>query len=175
MRIGLRFPLLCVTLLTGYAALKLDWARFVSTSPRDGCAFCDSAILEKQRFFEGREVLGILTHKPITPGHVLIIPKRHVERFEELTAVEMEEIRECIRKVDVAAQEMFGHKDYLLLQKNGKGAGQSVPHVHFHYLPAVPFLSVKFFIVPWLRPLSEGQLADLQKCFSEAVLNLKQG
>ena len=46
------------------------------------CPFCDPSIIQRQAFYEDDFVVALCTHKPIMSGHCLIIPKRHVERFE---------------------------------------------------------------------------------------------
>jgi diadenosine tetraphosphate (Ap4A) HIT family hydrolase len=99
------------------------------------CAFCDGAVLERQTFYEDDLVLALYTHKPILPGHCLVISKRHVERFELLTDEEILRIGQVIKMVNKAVSESFGTSSYLLLQKNGAEVGQTVPHVHFHYVP----------------------------------------
>lgn len=99
------------------------------------CAFCDPSIVNHQNFYEDDLVCALYTHKPILPGHCLIIPKRHVERFELLTSEEIAQIGNVIKKVNLAVMEVFGTSSYLLLQKNGLDVGQTVPHVHFHYVP----------------------------------------
>ena len=134
-----------------------------------GCAFCREEFLRAQTFYEGKEVLGVLTHKPALDGHVLIIPKRHVERFEDLTYEESLEISEAIKKIDAAVRYVFGYEDYLLIQKNGVKAGQSVPHVHFHYLPGANFLAVRFLLSPWFKPLSNERLKLLKDLLSESL------
>ena len=128
------------------------------------CAFCNPDVIERQVFFQGEEVLGILTHKPVVKGHVLIIPKRHVERFEDLSGSEMLEIQETIQKVDRAVRGLMGTSGYLLIQKNGREAGQTVPHVHFHYLPRSKWASqaqmaLKFLLADWQRALSAEEMA----------------
>ncbi len=125
---------------------------------RFGCAFCQEPVLQKQVFYRREGALGLLTHKPAVSGHVLIIPERHVERFEELSADELASIGEAIKEVDLIVRRAFGNTDYLLLQKNGRGVGQSVPHVHFHYLPASRFLAARFLISPWLKPLTADEI-----------------
>lgn len=99
------------------------------------CAFCDQEVLLRQKFYEDDLVIALYTHKPIVPGHCLVIPKRHVERFEMLTEGEMSQMGRVIQKVHGAASNVFQTSSYLLLQKNGIESGQTVPHVHFHYIP----------------------------------------
>lgn len=148
----------------GFVALRLDFKK-----NNQGCPFCQEEVLARHIFYRGDLALGILTHKPAVPGHVLIIPKRHVERFEELTGAEMALIQETIKKVDVAVRKLHGNKGYLLIQKNGRDAGQSVPHVHFHYLPADRFLALRYFISPWLKPLSGDEMRVLREDLSGSI------
>ncbi len=144
--------------------LKVDLQKRV-----EGCAFCREEIIDRQFFYQKDGILGLVTHKPAALGHVLIIPERHVERFEDLTSSEVVCLAEAIKEIDKAVQKSFGNRDYLLLQKNGKEAGQSVPHLHFHYLPAVKYLPIRFFISPWLKPLEEEKLKSLKETLSESL------
>lgn len=128
------------------------------------CAFCDSRVLERQTFYEDDFVLALYTHKPIYPGHCLVIPKRHVERFEELSPAEITQIGATIQKVDEAVKKVFGTSAYLILQKNGEEVGQTVPHVHFHYIPreagddsTIMFL-VRMFGINLLGPISAQEM-----------------
>ena len=134
-----RNSLICILLVFGglcvWIGPKIDWKIFSSTKKSVGCAFCNPDVLKLNTFYEGKEALGLLTYKPACEGHRLVLPKRHVVRFEDLTDTEMVEIKEIIRKIDRVSQKMYGSTGYLLLEKNGREAGQEVPHVHFHYMP----------------------------------------
>lgn len=137
------------------------------------CAFCDPDVLDRQKFYEDDLVLALYTHKPILPGHCLVISKRHVERFELLTDEEITQIGRVIKKVDRAVTKVFGTSSYLLLQKNGLEVGQSVPHVHVHYIPrkegdssTLGFL-VKMYVANAKGPISAEEM-------QEAVERLKQ-
>lgn len=104
-------------------------------SQNEYCAFCDSQVLERQKFYEDDLVMALYTHKPIFPGHCLIIPKRHIQCFEDLSVAETNQMMHVIKKVNQAVRCTFHTSSYLLLQKNGPEVGQTVPHVHFHYIP----------------------------------------
>ncbi len=130
------------------------------------CAFCDQAVLDYQTFYEDELVLALYTHKPIFPGHCLVVPKRHAERFDMLTDEEMVHIGTVIKKVDRAAMKVFGASSYLLLQKNGSEVGQSVPHVHFHYIPrkagnnsSIEFI-IKMYLANAKRPIPEHEMHE---------------
>ena len=156
-------------------------SRQISTISEDQyCAFCDPQVLLRQTFYEGDLVRALCTHKPIYPGHCLVIPKRHVERFEDLTAEEITEIGITIQKVDQAVKKVFHTGPYLLLQKNGKEVGQTVPHVHFHYIPrkegddsTIMFL-VRMFGLSLLSPISaqeiEKNVTSLRSAMEDSTL-----
>jgi histidine triad (HIT) family protein len=139
-------------------------------SAEEYCAFCNEDVLNRQKFYEDDFVFALYTHKPVLPGHCLIIPKRHVQRFEMLTDEEMTQIGRVIKKVNQAVAKVFNTPSYLILQKNGSEVGQSVPHVHFHYIPrqkgdssTLKFL-VKMYISNLQKPLSAE---DMQKRVAE--------
>jgi len=139
------------------------------------CAFCEPDVLDRQTFYEDELVLALYTHKPILPGHCLVIPKRHVERFEMLTEAEMVQIANVLKKVDQAVMQTFATSSYLLLQKNGVEVGQTVPHVHFHYVPrktgdnsTIGFL-VKMYLSNVKYPIAQEEMQETVERLKEAM------
>ena len=134
------------------------------------CPFCNQEVLDTQVFYTGETTLALINYRPTVPGHVMIIPKRHVERFEQLTSEEIADIGDTIKKVDIAIKKIHGNTGYILFQKNGKESGQTVPHLHFHYLPRTEgdshiWFTFRFFISPWETPMSlEQQHEAVAKC-----------
>ena len=112
------------------------------------CAFCDKEVLDSQKFYEDVEVLGLCSYRPVFEGHCLIIPKRHVERFEDLTDEELAHIFALVKRLHAAMTEVLGVQSYLILQKNGKEAGQTEMHVHFHYIPRKAGAGSAWLILP---------------------------
>lgn len=131
----------------------------------DACPFCSEIVLDAQKFYEDELVLALVTHKPVMEGHCLIIPKRHVERFECLSEAEVARMHRVLQKLDRAAMRIFDTSSYLLLQKNGREVGQTVPHVHIHYIPrrAGDESIVKFlFNMFWVNMLKPLTLSEMQ-------------
>lgn len=158
--------------LTIILALAAIFAAAYFTLPsakisRDYCAFCDPNVIHAQKFYEDEEIVALYTHKPVMPGHCLIIPKRHSERFEMITDKENAAIGRGIKKVDQAVSKVFGTSSYLLLQKNGVESGQTVPHVHFHYMPrqegdssSLKFL-INMYIANLKKPISPSEMEEV--------------
>lgn len=148
---------------------------FSQASFNDPCPFCDQNVLNNQTFYEDDLVLALYTHKPIFPGHCLIIPKRHVERFEILTDAEISQIGKVIKKVNQAVIKVFKTSSYLLLQKNGLEVGQSVPHVHFHYIPrkagddSIIQFMINMYIANFKHPLSQDDMHETVEKLRQAI------
>lgn len=72
---------------------------------------------------------------PVSPGHSLVIPRRHIGSFFELTA---EERVSVLAALDVAKQALdaeFAPAAYNIGINDGPAAGQTVPHLHVHLIP----------------------------------------
>ncbi len=82
--------------------------------------------------------------------------------------------------MNLAARKAFGTAPYLLLQKNGKEVGQSVPHLHFHYIPRkAGDSSIFLFIVKmWLsdikKPLSSSEMQQAVRTMKKAMSSLQE-
>lgn len=98
------------------------------------CPFCignDSQFY----FFKTDLFKAIYNKSPILPGHSLIVPNRHVERFEELTDNELSELLIFTKKVNHILNRYFPNSGFNWTIQDGFAAGQTVSHVHVHVIP----------------------------------------
>lgn len=154
---------------------------FVSPTPahfNGYCAFCDHHVLESQKFYEDDLVVALYTHKPVMPGHSLVIPKRHVEHFDKLTDEELVHMGRVLKKVDLAMKKVFGTSASLLLQKNGVEVGQTVPHLHFHYIPrkegdnsTIGFF-IKMYIANASSPIPSQEMEEIVEKLKQAMQDM---
>jgi diadenosine tetraphosphate (Ap4A) HIT family hydrolase len=100
-----------------------------------------------------------------------------VERLEQLSEDEIIEIHKIIQKTHIACQNVFKTKSYMILQKNGKEVGQTVDHIHFHYIPRMEnddsilgFL-FRFLIYPLKSKLSEKEMKNKINLISNSLKN----
>jgi diadenosine tetraphosphate (Ap4A) HIT family hydrolase len=112
--------------------LSLQLALFAEEDP---CPFCSEKVLKRQQVYENDYFRIILEHCPIIEGHLLVIPKRHIMKAHELTQEEGASLIEAIQKTVQAFRSTFDTDEYIVYEKNGPHAGQSVFHVHFHLIP----------------------------------------
>jgi histidine triad (HIT) family protein len=152
--------LLCIFVLLGSLALfsrNSSMAERINRSSlqHHSCPFCNEENVHYQGFYESKNVIALFNYRPVLEGHSLIIPKRHVEKFEDLTSQELIEIGECIRKTHLAFKDVYHKDDYLLVLQNGKNGGQTVPHVHFHMIPRGSELTSLIKAKLWLSFLTD--------------------
>ncbi len=101
------------------------------------CPFCDPKTREAQTFYQNNSVYCMPSIRPAVPGHVLVIPKRHVERFEDLEEKEILDIFESVKKVYSALRKTYRPEGFNLVIQDGKAAGQTVNHLHMHVCPRI--------------------------------------
>lgn len=143
----------------------IGWLFFLA-QVLEPCPFCDKNILERQTVYHGTHASVLVTHQPVEQGHLLVIPNRHVQMFHELNAEEILEMGLLLKKVNAVVERLYGGKEYLLLEKNGSHAGQSVPHVHIHFLPRYEETGQLNFLyhlltASWWKPESPDELRTL--------------
>jgi len=88
-----------------------------------------------QVFFCSLLSFATVNLKPVKPGHALILPKRIVPRFGELTTEEISEMWIMAAAIGNMLTCRFSAPALTYAIQDGPLAGQSVPHVHIHLLP----------------------------------------
>ena len=98
-----------------------------------GCQFCD--LPESRLWFHQGSVLVFRDAYPISPGHTLVIPKRHVKSLFELTRDEREDLFQALsRAKELLVSEMMPD-GFNIGINDGIAAGQTVFHLHVHLIP----------------------------------------
>jgi diadenosine tetraphosphate (Ap4A) HIT family hydrolase len=97
------------------------------------CPFC--ALPVERILRSAGEALVIRDAFPVSPGHTLVIPRRHVESFFELTAVERACMLELLGQAKAELDESCRPDGFNVGINDGAAAGQTVPHLHLHLIP----------------------------------------
>lgn len=87
------------------------------------------------RIYEDELVLAFLDISPLSPGHVLVIPKEEKATLGELSDASAAAIGRVLPRICRAVCTATGATEYNVLQNNGSTAHQAVMHVHFHVIP----------------------------------------
>jgi histidine triad (HIT) family protein len=85
----------------------------------------------------GALVVAFLDAYPVAPGHVLVVPRRHVPSVTDLTAEEGAELWATAQRVATRVKAALAPSVNLHLS-DGEAAEQDVPHTHLHVIPRHP-------------------------------------
>ncbi|WP_333609180.1 HIT family protein [Arsukibacterium sp.] len=88
------------------------------------------------KVYEDDDTLAFMDIMPQADGHALVIPKHPAVTLLELPADKAAKTLQTVQKVMAAQKSELGAKGVVLMQLNGEAAGQTVPHLHFHLIPA---------------------------------------
>jgi len=93
---------------------------------------------------ETENEIAFLDIMPCAEGHTLIVPKKEVERFEDMEPQDSASLMVFLHRISKAVSSALGGVDYNLILNNGVQAGQEVMHVHFHIIPRLERTSRMF-------------------------------
>ncbi|MGN0257203.1 MAG: HIT domain-containing protein [Bacteroides sp.] len=125
------------TSLTCNKSFELYAYQHFNKQPRqEGCTcpFCNLSRRVKV-ICETATCVAFFDGYPVSPGHALIIPKRHVANYFDLTNHEREAMNVMLHYVKQRIDEEFHPDGYNVGINVGEAAGQSVFHVHMHLIP----------------------------------------
>jgi histidine triad (HIT) family protein len=94
--------------------------------------FC-KLVREGEHLRKGDGFVAIRDINPKAPVHLLVLPERHVETFREVGDFPADESKRMLEFVADTAREE-GLEDYQVIVNVGRGAGQTVFHLHWHVL-----------------------------------------
>ena len=97
------------------------------------CPFCPPQ--EDLVFFQGDLVRAVWDKYPVSDGHALIIPHRHVASWFEATPEEQAELFQVIDSVKNEIETQYDPLGFNIGINVGQAAGQTVPHLHVHIIP----------------------------------------
>jgi diadenosine tetraphosphate (Ap4A) HIT family hydrolase len=102
-------------------------------STASSCPFCS---LPASRIVHFNELaLVIRDGFPVSRGHTLVIPRRHVGSFFELTGAERASVFALVEVARAALESELHPDGYNIGINEGAAAGQTVPHLHVHLIP----------------------------------------
>jgi histidine triad (HIT) family protein len=138
------------------------------------CVFCSivAGDVPAHVVLDDDVAVGFLDVRPLFPGHVLVVPRRHIETLVDLAVAELGPYTERVQRVARAVQEAMGAQGTFVAMNNT--VSQSVPHLHTHVVPRTKGDGLKGFFWPRTRYLDEAQAAGVATAIAAAA-SLRSG
>ncbi len=137
------------------------------------CAFCRIIRGEEQAslVFEDSLSLAFLDHRPLFPGHCLLVPKVHYETLADLPSPLVGPLFQNAQLLERAIEEGLA-ADGTFVAINNR-VSQSVPHVHIHLVPRHRKDGLKGFFWPRQRYPDDAALRQVQETLLAAIARLR--
>ena len=105
------------------------------------CLFCKivSGEIPSKKVYEDEKVYSFYDINPAAPVHVLVIPKKHLASFDEVSEDNIDDVAACMLAIPKIAASLGLDDGYRVISNCGEGAGQTVKHLHFHLMAGRDF------------------------------------
>ena len=134
-----------------------------------GCRFCavEGGTAPAHIVAEGEATLAFLDHRPVFPGHTLLVPRRHIETLVDLPDDLIGPVFTDARRIAAAMEDGFGAHGTFVAMNNR--ISQSVPHLHVHIVPRHRKDGLRGFFWPRTRYASDEEAAEVAERVRAAI------
>lgn len=134
-----------------------------------GCTFCEilAGELPAHVVLDDEVALAFLDVRPLFPGHVLVVPRTHVETLPDLPHDQVGPYFERVQRLSVAVRDAMGAAGTFVAMNNA--VSQSVPHLHTHVVPRTKGDGLRGFFWPRTRYDDDAHMAEVAARIATAL------
>lgn len=118
----------------------------------NNCIFCRivAGLSPSFSLYEDDLSMAFMDINPVAHGHALVISKGHATNMLDIPLATLQAVTATVQRVAQAVDTAFHPDGISIVQSNGPGAAQSVPHFHMHVLPRSVYddLSMNWHLTP---------------------------
>ena len=132
------------------------------------CVFCQiiAGDLPAEIVLETDDLVAFLDTRPVFKGHVLLVPREHVDTLPDLPAALRDPFLEAAQRIAVAVKDALGAQGSFVAINNT--VSQSVPHLHLHVVPRTKGDGLRGFFWPRTK-YDDGEAAEQAARLREAL------
>ncbi len=140
--------------------------------PGTRCLFCAIAAGREAaaRVLDGEHCVGFLDHRPLFPGHVLLVPRQHHETLADLPAAVLGPFFADVQRLAAAVERGMQAEGTFIAINNR--VSQSVPHLHMHLVPRRRGDGLRGFFWPRTHYEDEAHLESVAAAIRAALTAL---
>jgi len=135
------------------------------------CVFCRLLSAPEEAVFKDAATVAFLDHRPVFPGHTLVVPRAHHETLADLPADLIGPLFRTVQLVARAVEEALA-ADGTFVALNNK-VSQSVPHLHVHVVPRRRKDGLRGFFWPRQKYESDDEMRAVARRIREAAARLQ--
>jgi histidine triad (HIT) family protein len=140
-----------------------------STGSSTACLFCAVVAGEKPAavVLDEEHLVAFLDIRPVFKGHVLLVPRIHVETLADLPARLRDPFLEAAQRLSTAVKQVLGAQGSFVAINNT--VSQSVPHLHLHVVPRTKGDGLRGFFWPRTKYADAAEMADYAELLRPAI------
>jgi ATP adenylyltransferase len=117
---------------------KLDYTR-KNSRPKVDCILCavrdNDNEVKSFKIYQDDIAFSCLNLYPYNPGHLLVVPNRHIKSFRDLNKEEIIHISRLIQGLQLLIKNLFENTGFNIGINEGPNSGASIEHFHYHIVP----------------------------------------
>ena len=139
----------------------------------ENCLFCRivSGEVPAVVVFEDDDTLAFLDHRPLFPGHTLLVPREHHETLTDLPAKQVGPLFQNAQRLARAVESAMEAQGTFVAMNNR--VSQSVPHLHVHVVPRRPKDGLKGFFWPRTKYKTQEEMEVVREKIIEKIKQSK--
>jgi histidine triad (HIT) family protein len=139
----------------------------------ENCLFCRivSGEVPAAVVYEDKDSLAFLDHRPLFPGHTLLVPRAHFETLGDLPATQVEPLFKNAQLLSRAIEAAMEAEGSFVAMNNR--VSQSVPHLHVHIVPRRRKDGLKGFFWPRTKYKTEEEMEITRQKISAKIKQQK--
>jgi histidine triad (HIT) family protein len=125
------------------------------------CIFCKiiDGEIPAVKVLDKDKVIAFMDINPASRGHMLIVPKKHIENIFEISEDDLSAVMNAVKRCAQAVRQALKAEGITVLQLNGKASDQIIPHLHVHIMPR--WHNDRLSVSQW--EIKEGDREELQE------------
>jgi len=137
------------------------------------CIFCKiiDGEVPAVKVLDKDKVIAFMDINPASRGHMLIVPKKHVENIFEISEDDLSAVMNAVKHCAQAVRQALKAEGITVLQLNGKASDQIIPHLHVHIMPR--WQNDRLSVSQW--EMNEGNIDELQEIAREVKEHIPSG
>jgi histidine triad (HIT) family protein len=134
-----------------------------------GCVFCAvvAGTTPGLQVAETADAVAFLDTRPVFPGHVLVVPRKHIEVLGDMPGSSLGEFFAFVQRMAVAVERGLGAGGTFVAMNNR--VSQSVPHLHVHVIPRTKGDGLRGFFWPRTKYASDEAAQEYADRIAAAV------
>lgn len=134
----------------------------------EDCIFCKiiRGEIPSYKVYETEDIFVMLDINPLSKGHLLVLPKAHYENIHEIPEEILMKVSSVTKEMAAKIKERLNPEGIIIMQNNGRKAGQTIFHAHVHIKPVY-----EDTIVPreghLRKPLTEKEFNEICKTLQQ--------